>query len=104
MEQSESTEIVVTVVQGDVQTDVPLKSGENLLMGLVRANMPVEFFCTTGKCTTCRQRMDIPEGSAEAPSETEQYRLGREAIASGYRLACQVYVKGPIRVYLDDPR
>ncbi|MDF2679964.1 MAG: ferredoxin [Brevibacillus sp.] len=92
---------VVTVVEGSKQTSISLMEGDNLLLGLVRASMPVEFFCTTGKCTTCRLRMVIPEGSAGMPSETEQYRLGAEAMSLGYRLACQVYVSGPMTVYLE---
>lgn len=94
---------VVTVVEGSKQTSIPLMAGENLLLGLVRASMPVEFSCTTGKCTTCRLRMVIPEGSAEMASETEQYRSGAKALSLGYRLACQVYVTGPMTVYLESP-
>lgn len=101
---SDSKQCVVTVVEGDKQTSVTLVEGDNLLLGLVRANLPVEFFCTTGKCTTCRLRMEIPDGSAQMASETEQYRLGKEALAAGYRLACQVFVTGPITVYLEDSR
>ncbi|KQL48652.1 ferredoxin [Brevibacillus choshinensis] len=92
---------IVTVVEGSKQTSISLKDGDNLLLGLVRANMPVEFYCTTGKCTTCRLRMVISEGSAGMPSETEQYRLGADAMSLGYRLACQVYVSGPMTVYLE---
>lgn len=104
MDASDAKQCVVTVVEGDRKTAVALVEGDNLLLGLVRANMPVEFFCTTGKCTTCRLRMEIPDGSAGIASETEQYRLGAEAMAAGYRLACQVFVKGPITVYLEDSR
>ncbi|QRG69267.1 2Fe-2S iron-sulfur cluster-binding protein [Brevibacillus choshinensis] len=104
MEASDSNVCVVTVVEGGKRKSVALVEGDNLLLGLVRANLPVEFFCTTGKCTTCRLRMEIPAGSAPMASETEQYRLGKEAMAAGYRLACQVFVAGPLTVYLDDSR
>ncbi|MDR7317882.1 2Fe-2S iron-sulfur cluster-binding protein [Brevibacillus nitrificans] len=100
MEQPDLKQNVVTVVQGEDESTVYLSDGDNLLMGLVRANLPVEFFCTTGKCTTCRLRVVMTGDSAKPPSETEQYRLGIEAIAKGYRLACQVFVTGDMRVFL----
>ncbi len=92
--------IVVTVVLGEKREQIPVRPGENLLMALVQAGMPVEFACTTGKCATCRLRMDIPDGAANPPAETERYRLGHEAIALGFRLSCQLYVTGPLTVYL----
>lgn len=100
MGQGEPKQFAVTVVQGETHTEVIILEGDNLLMALVRAQYPVEFFCTTGKCTTCRLRMKIPPGSEKAPSETEQYRLGDEALKNGFRLTCQVYVTGPMTVYL----
>ncbi|MFD2370300.1 2Fe-2S iron-sulfur cluster-binding protein [Brevibacillus sp. GCM10020057] len=104
MEQAEKRQFAVTVEHDGKETEVTLSAGDNLLMALVRANLPIDFYCTTGKCTTCRQRMDIPAGSASGPSETERYRLGEEALAKGFRLTCQVFVTGPMRVYLDAPR
>jgi ferredoxin len=96
-----SNRIAVTVVSGGKKEEFFVNVGENLLMAMVRANLPIDFFCTTGKCTTCRLRMQIPEGSAMPPGETERYRLGKQLIAAGYRLACQVRVDGPLTVFLD---
>lgn len=103
MEKTDRKPHTVTVFQGDEKREINLSDGENLLMALVRANLPIDFFCTTGKCATCRLRMDTPERSVLPPSETEQYRLGSEALSQGYRLACQVYVTGPLSVYLPAP-
>ncbi|MGG1661850.1 2Fe-2S iron-sulfur cluster-binding protein [Brevibacillus sp. NRS-1366] len=99
MEKKDS--IAVTVWEGTRQQVIYLTPGDNLLMGLVRAKLPIDFFCTTGKCRTCALRMQIPEGSASGASATEQYRLGQDALGKGFRLACQVYVSGPLSVYLD---
>ncbi|NGQ94440.1 (2Fe-2S)-binding protein [Brevibacillus sp. SYP-B805] len=77
-----------------------VKPGENLLLAMVEASLPVTFMCTTGKCATCRLRMEIPDGSAAPPSGTERYRLGEQAVQQGCRLACQVFVQGPLTVYL----
>ncbi|EJL47715.1 hypothetical protein BAG01nite_20630 [Brevibacillus agri] len=93
-------QFAATVWEGGKERSISLARGENLLMALVRAQLPIDFFCTTGKCRTCMVRMNIPAGSAPPPSETEQYRLG-EAVQQGYRLACQVYVTGPLTVFLD---
>ncbi|MFY0543704.1 2Fe-2S iron-sulfur cluster-binding protein [Brevibacillus sp. H7] len=100
MEQSVGIE--VTVVRGGKREQVTLRHGENLLMALVQAGLPIEFFCTTGKCATCRLQMTIPDGSAAPASETERYRLGETAIGDGFRLSCQVYVTGPLTVYLPE--
>jgi ferredoxin len=93
----------VTVVRGENQERLTVRAGDNLLMAMMRAGLPVEFSCTTGKCTTCRLRMDIPDGSAMQPGETERYRLGEAALAAGYRLSCQLYVSDPLTVHLPDP-
>ncbi|WP_019120270.1 2Fe-2S iron-sulfur cluster-binding protein [Brevibacillus massiliensis] len=93
-------DIVVTVMEDDKRTELLVKPGDNLLLAMVKANLPVEFFCTTGKCTTCRLVMSVPDGSAEPISETEAYRLGADALSQGYRLACQLYVQGPLTVCL----
>ncbi|WP_432776519.1 2Fe-2S iron-sulfur cluster binding domain-containing protein [Brevibacillus gelatini] len=93
-------QFAVTVWANGKEHSILLTQGENLLMALVRSQLPIDFFCTTGKCRTCMVRMNIPAGSAPPPSDTEQYRLG-EDMQQGYRLACQVYVTGPLTVFLD---
>ncbi|MBU8713061.1 2Fe-2S iron-sulfur cluster binding domain-containing protein [Brevibacillus sp. FSL K6-0770] len=100
MEDKRPQQFAGTVWENGRQHSIAMTDGENLLMALVRAQMPIDFFCTTGKCRTCMVRANIPAGSAPAPSATEQYRLG-DAAQKGYRLACQVYVSGPLTVFLD---
>lgn len=92
----------VTVIQAGKQSRLRLRPGENLLMALVAASYPVAFFCTTGKCTTCRLIVRKPDGSLTVPSETEAYRLGPEAVGQGFRLACQVFVNEPLLVVIPD--
>ncbi|EMT52936.1 2Fe-2S iron-sulfur cluster binding domain-containing protein 2 [Brevibacillus borstelensis AK1] len=91
--------VTVTVVQGEERSHLSVRTGGNLLLAMVRERFPVDFACTTGKCATCRLRMEIPPGSASEPSPTERYRLGAD-FAAGLRLSCQVYVTGPLTVYL----
>lgn len=92
--------VEVTVISQDKHERLPIRRGENLLMAMVNANLPVRFMCTTGKCATCMCKMEIPDGSAAPPSETERYRMGQGYSDEGYRLSCQVYVTGPLTVYL----
>ncbi|UFJ39174.1 (2Fe-2S)-binding protein [Brevibacillus humidisoli] len=94
--------ITVTIIQHGVRHQLHVKRGDNLLMAMVRAKFPVEYMCTTGKCTTCRMLMEVPPESAAPASETERYRLGAPAVEQGYRLACQLYVEGPLTVCLPD--
>lgn len=98
MEAKESIEVLV--INGEESRTIQVMPGENLLMAMVKANLPVEFMCTTGKCTTCRCKLEIPAGSASPASETERYRLGNHACDEGYRLTCQLFVHGPLTVYL----
>lgn len=92
--------IPVTVRIGEKTQLVQVKPGENLLMALVRHQLPVDFFCTTGKCATCRNRVDASPGAVAPPDETERYRLGEALHGAGYRLLCRLYVHGPLTVYL----
>ncbi len=92
--------IVVTVIGADGIKEIVIHAGENLLLAMVRANFPVDFMCTTGKCTSCRLRITKLDGSLTIATEVERYRLGDEAIAHGFRLTCQVYVDHPLIVHL----
>lgn len=98
---AQENRIPIQVVCGPDSRQIHVQAGENLLMALVKAGFPVEFMCTTGKCTTCRSKLDAPNGSANQASETERYRLGEQLVREGYRLTCQLYVTGPLTVYLD---
>ncbi|MEJ8547778.1 2Fe-2S iron-sulfur cluster-binding protein [Brevibacillus borstelensis] len=95
----QSGRVTVTVVRGEDHSQLLVGAGGNLLLAMVRAKLPVDFACTTGKCATCRLRIEAPPGSANEPSETERYRLGADW-AAGMRLSCQVYVTGPLTVWL----
>ncbi|RNB90356.1 (2Fe-2S)-binding protein [Brevibacillus fluminis] len=94
-------QIPVKVKHAGTTEEILVRRGENLLMAMVDAGLPVAYHCTTGKCTTCRLRMEIPAGSAALPCDTERYRLGEQAIAQGIRLACRVFVEGPMQVDLE---
>lgn len=98
MEAKETVEVLV--IHEEQKTILRVARGGNLLIAMTKANLPIDFMCTTGKCTTCRCKMSIPPGSASPASETEAYRLGEQACKEGYRLSCQLYVQGPLTVYL----
>lgn len=93
--------VTVTVKRDGTAEEIKVRRGENLLMAMVHANLPVVYHCTTGKCATCRLAMEIPPGSAASLTQTERYRLGEKWIAQGYRLACRIYVEGPLMVDLN---
>jgi len=91
---------LVTVITSSGKNELTVRDGENLLMALVNGGFPVEFYCTTGKCTTCRLKITAPDGTITQAGDTERYRLGMEAMIQGFRLTCQVYVHQPLFVYL----
>ena len=70
---------------------------ETLLDAAQSAGVELVAICGgCGCCGTCRVRLMSGELSPVTPNE--EYELGAEAIAAGYRLACQVRPLGAVRV------
>jgi uncharacterized 2Fe-2S/4Fe-4S cluster protein (DUF4445 family) len=51
-----------------------------------------------GLCGKCR--VQLLAGTTSSPTQAERELLGEEDIASGYRLSCQMKIKGDTKVYL----
>jgi uncharacterized 2Fe-2S/4Fe-4S cluster protein (DUF4445 family) len=51
-----------------------------------------------GLCGKCR--IQLLAGTSSPPTHAERELLGEDAIASGYRLSCQMRIKGNTKVYL----
>ncbi|MDH3263116.1 MAG: NADH:ubiquinone reductase (Na(+)-transporting) subunit F [Paracoccaceae bacterium] len=71
-------------------------TGQKLLAALKAAEIPIPSGCAgAGTCGLCKVK--VPEGGGPT-LPTEIGTLGAHAVAEGLRLACQVVVRGPLRV------
>ncbi len=71
-------------------------SGQKLLASLQGAEIPIPSPCGgKGICGLCRVK--VPEGGGPT-LPTELGTLGASSVAEGLRLACQVVVRGPLKV------
>jgi Na+-transporting NADH:ubiquinone oxidoreductase subunit F len=76
--------------------EVPGTTGQKLLSALKAAELPIPSGCAgAGTCGLCKVK--VPEGGGPV-LPTERGTLGAQAVAQGLRLACQVVVRGPLRV------
>ena len=67
-----------------------IDEGENLLEGLVRAQIDIPTDCAgRGTCGKCLVRLG--SGELTAPTERELKRIPEKLRAEGWRLACQAY-------------
>jgi uncharacterized 2Fe-2S/4Fe-4S cluster protein (DUF4445 family) len=80
---------------------VEIEAGTDLLTAAQRAGVEIVASCGgLGICATCKVR--ILQGRVTPPTLTEEEELGQEAMAEGYRLACQTIPLEDVRI--DIPR
>lgn len=94
----------VEVIIGDQHHTFDVGEGDNLLFEAVARSIMIPFHCTSGRCGTCRVR--VLKGGEELSDmgDREEYRLGEEQVVAGYRLACQLFVYGDVKVEVPQPR
>jgi uncharacterized 2Fe-2S/4Fe-4S cluster protein (DUF4445 family) len=79
---------------------VAARRGETILSAFRRSGIPLRSECGgRGLCGKCQ--VVLQEGAAVTPPTRQEERLlGGEALARGYRLACQAAVLGDLKVYV----
>lgn len=70
----------------------------NLLRVSLREKGGIPFKCGGGLCGTCRCHIDEGLDNTDAIKKKEQNQLSEEDIQNGYRLACQTFLKGDVKV------
>lgn len=70
----------------------------NLLRVSLREKGGIPFKCGGGLCGTCRCHIDEGLDNTDAVKKKEQNQLSEEDIQNGYRLACQTFLKGDVKV------
>lgn len=89
--------IEITFVSNDNKViQAPVDS--NLLRVSLREKGGIPFKCGGGLCGTCRCHIDEGRENTDAVKKKEQNQLSEEDIQNGYRLACQTFLKGDVKV------
>ncbi|SFS81586.1 2Fe-2S iron-sulfur cluster-binding protein [Marininema halotolerans] len=94
----------VEVIVGPKEHVFEMAEGENLLFESISRSVMIPFNCTSARCGTCRIKVIEGEDSLSEVGEPEVLRLGEERVDEGYRLACQAYVHGDIKIEVPQPR
>lgn len=76
---------------------IDIETGKSLLDAAQEAGVGLVSLCGgEGWCESCQIR--VTGGEVNPPSESEIDYLGDEALASGFRLACQVFPQSDVRI------
>ncbi len=88
--------IRVTFLPKRVTLDVA--AGSSVLEAALEAKLQLQSSCGgRGTCGQCRVKVSELPAVTEV-TETERYHLSKNDIESGYRLACQTYLRGDVKV------
>ncbi|MHA1794335.1 MAG: ASKHA domain-containing protein [Promethearchaeota archaeon] len=91
-----------SVIIEPVSKRVNIAKGKTVYDALIALNFPIGAFCGgAGVCGKCRIKIIEPTPNISEPNEKEVEKLGKDKIATGWRLACQTKVNGDVRVFLD---
>jgi adenylate cyclase len=75
--------------------------GQNILNSLLHHDQPIHTICGgRARCGCCRIRVLEGERGLSPVNEFEKQRLGADALAEGWRLACQTHMLRDIRIHL----
>lgn len=96
VEEAEEVELVsikVTVAGQAHDIEVPL--GSNMLDVCIDREIDVKWECKSGVCDTCAVKIHKGQENLSEPTDGEHTML-EDRLQQGYRLSCQVTVKGPV--------
>lgn len=86
-------------INDDPELTKEVAGGQTLLLALTKNGIPVPSPC--GGKATCKQcRVQIIEGAPD-PIETEIATFTKKQLKEGWRLSCQVKVKGDLNVHIE---
>ena len=89
--------ITIVFVTNDSKT-VTVPETSNLLRVSLREKGGIPFKCGAGLCGTCRCHFDAGLEHADAVKAKERKHLTETDLAAGYRMACQTFVSGDVRI------
>jgi ferredoxin len=77
---------------------VEAPENSNLLRISLREQGGIPFKCGGGLCGTCRCRIESGLENTDAIKPKERKHLTEEDFRQGYRMACQTFLNGDVRV------
>ncbi|WP_445156754.1 2Fe-2S iron-sulfur cluster-binding protein [Halomonas sp. E14] len=87
---------ITFITNGGKVISVPEDS--NLLRMSLREKGGIPFKCGGGLCGTCKCLVEEGLENTDAVKKKEEKLLTKEEIEQGYRLACQTFLKGDVKV------
>lgn len=70
----------------------------SLLQGAKNAGVALNHQCKQGTCGKCKVKVVAGAKNLTPPTRYEDFKLGRQQLKLGYRLACQAKATGPVEV------
>ena len=89
--------ITITFINSDEKA-VQAPDNSNLLRVSIREKGGIPFKCGGGICGTCKCRIEEGLEHTDAIKAKEKRHLKPEDFEAGYRMACQTFVNGDIKV------
>lgn len=89
--------IPITVRLGGQVFHIEVPDTDTLLDGCLDKGVNLKFQCKAGVCDECRVRVIAGMENLPPVNEAEMNMLG-DKIQQGYRLSCQVTIKGPVEI------
>ena len=87
----------ITFITNDNKV-VSAPEDSNLLRVSLREKGGIPFKCGGGLCGTCKCRIEEGLEHTDAVKKKEAKLLGADEISQGYRLACQTFLSGSVKV------
>jgi ferredoxin, 2Fe-2S len=82
---------------------IAIRRGDNLLWSAIKNRVAIRHRCGgKGSCKTCKVQILTKDVLLSAPSVKEVKMLGKEELANGFRLACQVRVYEAVEVKIPE--
>ncbi|PMR76115.1 2Fe-2S iron-sulfur cluster-binding protein [Billgrantia endophytica] len=87
----------ITFITNDNKT-ISAPEDSNLLRVSLREKGGIPFKCGGGLCGTCKCRIEEGIENTDAVKKKEEKLLKPDEIEQGYRLACQTFLSGSVKV------
>ncbi|CAM5182762.1 Na(+)-translocating NADH-quinone reductase subunit F [Castellaniella defragrans] len=89
--------VTITFLNGSAKS-VEAPDNSNLLRVSIREKGGIPFKCGGGICGTCKCRIEEGLEHTDGIKPKERRHLKPEDFEAGYRMACQTFVNGDIKV------
>lgn len=93
----EGEPIKMWVVLDGEEYELEVNEGELMLEAALDRNVELDFSCREGMCDSCMVRVLAGLENLSPPTQEEIDMLGDD-VKKGFRLSCQVRLKGPVKI------